>query len=68
MGGRRGIWKRALPVRGQEGGGNGVTRAPALELVQERPMDGTPQALVADGMAPLKHDRRQQAAAARVGG
>jgi hypothetical protein len=44
----RGARRLALPVRGREGGGRVLSCEPELEWVQERPMDGTPQAIGAD--------------------
>jgi hypothetical protein len=44
----RGARRLALPVRGLEGGGRVLSCEPELELVQERPMHGTPQPVVAD--------------------
>ena len=44
----RGARRPALPVRGREGGGRVLSCEPELELVQERPMDGTPQPVVPD--------------------
>jgi hypothetical protein len=67
-GGIRGVCTLALPVRGHAGCGKGVTREPELEVVQERPMDGTPQARVADCVAPLRHDMLPRASDALVGG
>jgi hypothetical protein len=64
-GSRRGVRRLALPVRGLEGCGRVLTRAQALELVEEGPMDGTPQRIVADVVQPLGQHRRQQAAHAR---
>jgi hypothetical protein len=42
----RGVRRLALPVRGREGCGRVLTCEQELELVQERPMDGTPQPVV----------------------
>jgi hypothetical protein len=44
----RGARRLALPVRGREGCGRVLSGEQELELVQERPMDGTPQPVVPD--------------------
>jgi hypothetical protein len=53
-GGSPGGGRRALRWRGGWRCGRDMPGQPALELVQERPMDGTPQPIVADFVEPLR--------------
>jgi hypothetical protein len=57
-----------LAVWGRTGCGRFVARQAALELVQERTMDGTPEPSIADCVAPLGPHMRQTAPDALVGG
>jgi hypothetical protein len=45
-----------------------VTRQAELEVVQEGPMDGTPEPIIADFVEPLGQHLRQQAPHELVGG
>jgi hypothetical protein len=58
----RGVRRLALPVRGLEGCGRVLTREQELELVEEGPMAGTPQPIVADFVEPLGQRMWQKAA------
>jgi hypothetical protein len=58
----RGVRRLALPVRGLEGCGRVLTCEPELEVVEEGPMDGTPQPIVADVGAPRGQHMLQKAA------
>jgi hypothetical protein len=57
-----------LPVWGLVGCGRFVTRQAELEVVQEGPMDGTPEPIIADVVEPLGQHLRQQAPPELVGG
>jgi hypothetical protein len=52
----------ALPVWGREGCGRFVACQAELELVQERPMDGTPEPIIADFVEPLGQHMLEKAA------
>jgi hypothetical protein len=66
-GNRRGARRLALPVRGREGGGRVLSGEPELELVQERPRDGTPQPVVPDLVEALGPHVRQKTADTLLG-
>jgi hypothetical protein len=63
----RGARRLALPVRGSAGGGRVLSGEPELALVQERPMDGTPQPVVPDLVEALGPHVRPKTADQRLG-